>query len=278
MTSYYPHGVKLRENQKAKLAKAVKNNSAITIRLSKNELAGSDQLMLTKTQLKRIQKSMKNGTGTDVKISKTQIRKAVQEGGSLRSSLFSLRTKMLPFATKAVSKAVPALATGALSGLANIGIDKIFGKGQVGGFLIPENKINQLIQYKDWLTDAQKKKIVSALHSGGQVVIKPTKAQSGGFLGTLLASIGVPLLLNALTGKGLHVDKKRPKRSLPVFVPNPIPVKKKDGGLVLPVDYRPPPFFGSGKSNRYGSKKKKLPKKEKDFYWAKTVHSVAFPY
>ena len=35
-------------------------------------------------------------------------------------------------------------------------------------------------------------------------VIKPTKKQSGGFLGTLLASIGVLLLLNALAGKGMQ--------------------------------------------------------------------------
>ena len=113
MASYYPHGVKLSENQKAKLARAVKNNSAITIRLSKNELTGPDQLMLTKTQMKRIQKAMRNGTGADVKISKTQIRKAVQEGGSLWSSLFSLGSRMLPLATKVASKAVPALTTGA---------------------------------------------------------------------------------------------------------------------------------------------------------------------
>ena len=39
----------------------------------------------------------------------------------------------------------------------------------------------------------RKKRFVSAMHSGEQVVVKPTKAQSGGFIGTLLASIGVPL-------------------------------------------------------------------------------------
>ena len=83
-----------------------------------------------------------------------------------------------------------------------MGVDKILGRGQIGGFMIPQNKVNQLIQYKDWLTDSQKKQIVSALHSGGQVVIKPTKKQSGGFLGSFLASIGVPLLMSALTGKG----------------------------------------------------------------------------
>ena len=37
---------------------------------------------------------------------------------------------MLPFA----AKAAPALATGAMSALGSLGIDKIFGKGQTGGF------------------------------------------------------------------------------------------------------------------------------------------------
>ena len=234
-------------------SKALKNNSAITIRLSNSELTGPDQLMLTKTQINSLEKAMQNKTGADIKISKTQIRKAVQPGGSLWSSLFKIRTKLLPMAAKAVGP----LATGALSGLANVGVNKIFGRGQVGGFLIPQNKIDQLIKYKDWLTEAQKKQIVNAIHTGGQIVIKPTKTQSGGFLGTLLASIGIPMVLNALMGKGLQVDKSRSRRSVPVFVPN---TTKKDGGLVLPVNYRPPPFFGTW--DQYGKGKKK-PKKEK---------------
>jgi len=217
--SYVKYGVKLSAGQREKLAKALLNKSAITIRLTKSDLTGSDQLMLTRTQLKRIQKAMKNKTGVDLKISKTQIRHLVQEGGSLWSSLLTLGAKALPHATKAATKALPALATGALSGLASLGVDKIFGKGQSGGFLVPQNKINQLIQYKDLLAKKQKEQIVSALHTGGQLVVKPTKKQSGGFLGTLLASIGVPLLLNALTGKGLQVDKKKLRRSANVHVP-----------------------------------------------------------
>ena len=130
------------------------------------------------------------------------------------SSLFSLGTKLLPYATKAASKVVPGLATGALSALGSLGVDKIFGKGQIGGFLIAQNKIDKLIKYKDWLTEAQKTQIVSAIRTGGQVVIKPTK----GLLGTLLASIGVPLFLNALTGKGLQVDREKSRRSIPVHV------------------------------------------------------------
>ena len=188
--SYSPYGVKLSDGQKEKLSKALLNNSAITIRLTKNDLTDPDDLMLTKTQLKRIQKAIKNRTGVDLKISETQIRKVVKERGSLWTSLFSLGSRLLPYATKAVTKAAPALAPGAMTALGSLGVDKIFGKGQSGGFLIPQNKIDQLIKYKDWLTEAQKKQIVSALHTGGQLVIKPTKSQNGGFLGTLLASIG----------------------------------------------------------------------------------------
>ena len=180
---------------------------------------------------------MTNESGVDIKISKSGIRKAVQEGGSLWSSLFSLGTKLLPYATKAVSKAVPA--TGALSALGSLGINKIFGKGQTGGFLIPQNKINQLIKYKDLLTETQKKQVVSAIHTGGRVLIKPTKTQSGDFLGTLLATIGLPLLLNALTGKCLQVDREISRRSVPVHVlpKTPTTISKKDGGLVMPVTF-----------------------------------------
>ena len=102
--------------------------------MTNSDLTGSDELMLTKTQLKRIQKSMNNGTGVDLKISKTQISHLVQEGGSVWSSLISLGEKTLPYATKAVTKVAPALATGTVQALGSLGIDKIFGKGQSGGF------------------------------------------------------------------------------------------------------------------------------------------------
>ena len=246
--SYIKYGVNLSNGQKDKLARALSNKSAITIRLTKSDLTGSDDMMLTKTQLNRIKKAMSNGTGVDLKISKTQIIHLVQEGGSLWSSLFSLGTKALPYASKAVTKVAPALATGALQALGSLGIDKIFGKGQTGGFLIPQNKIDQLIKYKDLLTKKQKEQIVSAIHTGGQLVVKPTKKQSGGFLSSVLASIGIPLLLNALTGKGLQVDKKRSRRSVNVHVPKVLSNKKtssKDGGLVLPMNYRSPPFIGT---------------------------------
>lgn len=203
-TTYIPHGVTLSQNQRVKLAKALEKREPITIRLSHSELAGPDELMLTKTQIGRIKKSMGLGKGVDIKISKTQIGKVVKKGGSLFTSLAALVPKILPKAMQVASKVIPGLATGALTSLGNFTMDKILGQGQSGGFLIPQDKIDKLITNKKYLTKKQKEEILNALQSGGQIIIRPTPKQSGGFLGTLLASIGVPLLLNALTGNGLQ--------------------------------------------------------------------------
>ena len=254
--TYVKYGVKLSANQKQKLAKALSNKSAITLRLTKSDLAGNDMLMLTSTQLKRIKKAINNKTGVDLKISKTQIRSVVQKGGSLWNSLLKLGTMAIPYGRKVI----PALATGAMQALGSLGVDKIFGRGQSGGFLIPQDKINQLIQYKDLLTKKQKEQIASAIHTGGRIIVKPTQKQSGGFLGTLLASIGIPMLMNALTGRGLQVDNKRSKRSANVHVPKNTTTK---GGLIVPYQI-PPPFIGTW-DNPIGlgiKPKKKAPKKK----------------
>ena len=199
MTKYYAYGVSLSKDQLEKLSRAYNNDSAITIRLARNELSSPHELMLTKTQINKLRKAMSQGTGSDIKISKSQIRKAVKHGGSLWGSLISLGSKSLPIAMPLAKKAITPLAAGALSGLASLGVDKIFGKGQRGGFLIPQDKIARLIAYKHLLSAGQKKDILNALQTGSGLAIRPTKTQSGGFLGTILASIGAPLLLNALT-------------------------------------------------------------------------------
>ena len=69
-----------------KLSRTNINNSAITIRLARNELSGPHELMLTKTQINKLKKAMSQGRGSDIKISKTQIRKAIKHGGSLFGS------------------------------------------------------------------------------------------------------------------------------------------------------------------------------------------------
>ena len=240
MTNYLEYGVKLTDGQKTNLAKAIKTGSELSLRLKKEQLSGRDELMLTKTQVNKIKKAAQNKTGVVIKISKSHIRKSVKQGGSLFSSLAMLGAKALPYVTTAASKAFPALATGAVSALGSLGIDKMFGKGMTGGFLIPQNKVDQLIQYKDWLTNKQKEQILASLQSGGQVVVNPTVKQRGGFLGSLLASIGIPLAMEVgskLFGKGLTVPRKA-------------------GHGLMTMPKPPPPFYG----NWEGRGKKKRPR------------------
>ena len=256
MTQYLPYGVKLSEGQMKKLSRAYASRSPITLRLEKSDLKGNDELMLTKTQIKRIQKAMGMNKGVDIKISKTQIRKVVKHGGSLWSSLAGLASKALPMVIPLAKKAAVPLATGALSGLASVGVNKLFdGKGlQVdsrsrrsvkygGAFQIPNNMLQNLMNMAHLLTKKQLSDVMNAINMGLDVIIKPTKAQTGRGIGTILASIGIPMLLDSILGKGLQVDRRRSRRSLPIHVP------EKYGGE---FDLRPPPpFYGSWDQNNY---------------------------
>ena len=182
MTTYFEYGVSLTDNQKLKLASAIMNKSPLTLRLKHSHLRGSDELMLTKRQIAKIEKSIANGTGSDIKITKTQITKSVKHGGNLFTSLASLGARVLPYAMKGISKAVPALATGAATALGELGINKIFGKG----ITIPKTFIPMLPPFKGEFTKSQRDQINKAYQTGGRLVITPTRKQiEGGFLGTL---------------------------------------------------------------------------------------------
>ena len=179
-----------------------------------------------------------------------------KHGGSLFSSLLSLGARFLPMVAKPLAK-------GALSALGNLGVNKILGKGQSGGFLIPNNKIELLIKNKNLLTQKQKEHILNSLQSGGQVVVTPSAKQRGGALGTLLASIGIPLAMELgkkLFGSGLHVPSKG--KGLQVG-PKP--------GMML---YQPPPFIGNWGNPTGSGTKKKI--REKAFSSAQTAHSLPF--
>ena len=257
MSTYIEYGVKLTDGQKSKLVSAIRNKSPLTLRLKHGHLRGSDELMLTKRQIDKINKSIANGTGSDIKISKTQIRHSVKYGGNLFSSLASIGARVLPYAIKGISKAVPALATGAATALGELGINKIFGKG----IPIPPEFFPMLPAIRGELTKSQIDLINKMFQSGGRVVIKPTRKQiEGGFLGTL-ASIGIPIaisLVSKMLGGGLQVDRRGSSNTANVYVP-PI-----DGGS---YPYRSPPFFGTWENPiGMGVKKKSPSPKERDYY------------
>ena len=247
--------VNLSQGQKAKLAKAIKDGSALKLRLGKNSLSGNDELLLSPRQIAKLQKAKKNNTGAEISFSKSSIRKSIKQGGSLWTSLL----KLTPFLTKGVSKVAPHLATGAVSALGSLGIDKIFGKGMQGGAILPNAIVKMLqkgievpvkflvnlINMKEMLTNAQKTLIGKGLQSGKGIVLKPTKRQiHGGLLGTL-AAIGIPMaieLASKIFGKGLHVPRKAAAG---------LQVSQK------PFLWQPPPFYGTwGKGQGRGRGKK----------------------
>ena len=216
--------------------------------------------------------------GLKFHFSKSSIRKSVKQGGSLWTSLFSLGTKALPFVTKGVSKVAPHLATGALSALGSLGIDKIFGSGMQGGMILPDAIVKMLqkgieipvkflvnlINMREMLTNAQKTLIGKGLQSGKGIVLKPTKRQiHGGFLGTL-AAIGIPMAIELASkifgsgaGQGLQTPRKagqglQTPRKAGTGVGQGLQVSQK------PFLWQPPPFYGTWEGQGRGAKGKGL--------------------
>ena len=271
--------VHLSQGQKAKLAKAIKDGSALKLRLGKNALSGNDELLLSPRQIAKLQKAKRNNSGVEISFSKSSIRKSVKHGGSLWTSLFSLGTKALPFVTKGVSKVAPHLATGALSALGSLGIDKIFGSGMQGGMILPDAIVKMLqkgievpvkflvnlINMKEMLTNAQKTLIGKGLKSGKGIVLKPTKRQiHGGFLGTL-AAIGIPMAIELASkifgsgaGQGLQVSSKAGGKGLQVSKKTGVGVGQGLQVSQKPFLWQPPPFYGTWRGEGRGKKGKGL--------------------
>ena len=269
--------VNLSQGQKAKLAKAIRDGSALKLRLGKNALSGNDELLLSPRQIAKLQKAKRNNSGVEISFSKSSIRKSVKQGGSLWTSLFSLGTKALPFVTKGVSKVAPHLATGALSALGSLGIDKIFGSGMQGGAILPDAIVKMLqkgieipvkflvnlINMKEMLTNAQKTLIGKGLKSGKGIVLKPTKRQiHGGFLGTL-AAIGIPMAIELASkifgsgaGQGLQISSKAGGKGLQVSKKTGVGVGQGLQVSQKPFLWQPPPFYGTWRGEGRGRGKK----------------------
>ena len=216
----------------------------------------------------------------DIKSAKTNIRKQV--GGSLLTSILSIGRTLAPTLGKT-------LGLSALAGLASEGASQLVKKisggnlmsdivgaertlatafkkisgGQVGGFLIPQSKINQLIAYKHLLSAKQKQNIFNALQTGSGVYIRPTKTQQGNGFGTILASLGIPLaieLVKEITGKGAP----RLGRSTGSLSRGTIQQASQGGTGAPPIGmYEPPPPFIGTWEQMSGSGKKKTTRASK---------------
>ena len=215
MTQYNILNVKLLNSQLNKLKSAIKNETDVVLRLSSNMNGNSDdntnfphKLLLTNRQVSSLHKAFAKNTSTDIKLSKTQLLKMIQSGGFLGKLLGPLLRTGLPIMKSVIkplaeSVLIPLGLTAAASA-ADAGMHKkILGSGH--------NNNTSLIISNDEMDDILK--IVKSLEDSGvllkgvtEKIQNEAKEQRGGFLGTLLVTLGASLhddlLTKNLSGKG----------------------------------------------------------------------------
>ena len=238
-TIYHPYRVNLTAGQAESVAKAMKHKTPITLRLSYNNLLRGDETVnLTQSQINKLEKAKNKGVGADIKISKAQLRKFATSGGSIMN-LFKIVSGV---ARKILPKILAPLATGAVSGLGETAIKKAVG----GSYQLSPEHVKMVVdtpeirnQIKQLLPVAQQKKLVSSYKSGSGLVLKTGRGQKGGFLGSLLAGIGIPLiakLFGGFHGENHDDDDDRLRMFeslLPLIDRGEIDVSQSGNGLVI---------------------------------------------
>ena len=225
MTELHKINVKLSEGQKRKLAKAYRDNEEVSIKLAHKNLSGSDTLMVPKNTVNRVAKSKSLGKGVQIKISKANVRK--QTGSGIFTSLLPVLKNVAPTIGKTMGLS-------ALAGLASEGASQLVKKitgGQI--FQVPNEHLFRLAMMSELLNKGQIRDLAKAHKDGSDMMFKITPGQVGNGIGTILASIGIPMILDAIKGKG--VGRGGPR------------IGKMSGGagpqIGLPMN--PPPFIGN---------------------------------
>ena len=132
--AYIDTNVNLTENQIQKLRQAINANCAATsIKIGADDLDGDHKIFLTKAQHNKLQNARGRGKGLTIRMSSRQLKHNVKTQGSFLGALLpaigAVGRVVAPAVMGLAKKAIPALATGALSGLASTGVSKLFGNG-----------------------------------------------------------------------------------------------------------------------------------------------------
>ena len=249
MTELHQISVTLSEGQKRKLTKAYRNREEISLRLSKNALSGSNVLMVPMNTVKRLAKAKTANRGMVITISKNNIRR--QTGSGIFSSILPVLKNVAPTIGKT-------LGLSALAGLASEGasqiVKKISGGQATPGnqmFQVPNKNLYMLAQMGDLLTKGQIGDLARAHKLGEDLLFKLTQRQVGSGIGTLLASIGIPMIIDALKGGsikgrgGVRIGKSEGGG------------RRGGGGFRIGSTMAPPPFIGTWETRGRGRGKKK---------------------
>ena len=137
MSQYIKVKVNISENQRKKLKTALDNGAdKVSIQLDHTDLNGEDILAVTKRQVNRMAKALREGKGVRISMSPTQLKYNLRVEGGFLGMLAGLAARALPFITSAAKTVLPHLGLGALSGIANAGIQKVMGKGMGDGLFL----------------------------------------------------------------------------------------------------------------------------------------------
>ena len=237
MSVLHKISVNLSDGQKRKLAKAYRDKEEVSIKLSHKNLSGSDTLMVPKNTVNRLAKSKASGKGIQIKISRANVRK--QMGSGIASSVLPVLRNVGPVIGKTMGLS-------ALAGLASEGVSQLVKKisgGQI--FQVPNKHLYKLAMMDNLLTKGQIRDLAKAYTDNADMMFKVTNKQVGNGIGSILASIGIPMIIDAIRGKG--VGRGGGPR-----------IGKMSGGagprIGLPMN--PPPFIGNWPSTSGRGKKK----------------------
>ena len=208
MTQYNTLNVDLSNSQLKKLKSGTKNGIEVTLEISSNVVADSNdennflhKLLVTNAQVSKLRKAFTNNSSANIPFSKTQLHKIRQSGGFLGRLLGPLLKTGLPLignVLKPLAKSVlisSVLASAASATDAAIH-KKMFGSGRPldlascnTTLIISNVEMNDII------------KIIKSLEESGllikgisKTIKKETKEQKRDFLSMLLGTLGASLL------------------------------------------------------------------------------------
>ena len=155
-------------------------------------------MSLTTRQNTKFRNAINNNLATDLKLSKAQIKKLIQSGGFLGKLLSKLADPLMKVALPLAKNVLAPLGlTAAMSAIDGSIQKKIHGSGVK--LIIEQEDMKDIMKITEVLENS------SILLKGvSKTIENETKEQRGGFLSTLLGTLGASLLGNLLTGgKGI---------------------------------------------------------------------------
>ena len=149
MVEYSKVNVRLSNTQLQKLQDAVKDNTGTTLRINLKMLDRNDlphELLLMTRQKAKLRKALNNNTSTDIKLSKAQITKIIQSDGFLGSLLSKLAGPLMKVAILLAKNILAPLGITAAASVIDVEIQKkIQGSGTIT-LIIFDEEMNDIIK------------------------------------------------------------------------------------------------------------------------------------